>query len=180
MSNCAKRFPKVFFIKNTFICRYIYGGKICAALARQHPRDLFDVKILLENEGITEKVRQAFIVYLASNSRPIHELLNPKPTLQDTRKVFVESFLGMTKIPVSYEQLIETRYQLIEVILQSLTANERKFLLSIKEGNPDWQLIPIKGLDKLPGLRWKKMNVTKMDAEKHKIAIEKLKTVLKL
>ncbi len=30
----------------------LYGGKICAALDRQHPRDVFDVKYLLENEGI--------------------------------------------------------------------------------------------------------------------------------
>lgn len=172
-------FLRYFSIK-TLSFADLYGGKICAALARQHPRDLFDVKVLLENESITEKVRQAFIVYIASNSRPIHELLNPKPTLQDTRKVFEESFLGMTRLPVSYEQLIETRYQLIEIILQSLTTNERKFLLSIKEGNPDWQLMPINGLDKLPGLGWKMMNIMKMDAEKHKIAIEKLKTVLQL
>jgi predicted nucleotidyltransferase component of viral defense system len=29
----------------------LFGGKIVAALDRQHPRDLFDVKLLLENEG---------------------------------------------------------------------------------------------------------------------------------
>lgn len=31
----------------------LYGGKICAALDRQHPRDLFDIKYLLAHEGIT-------------------------------------------------------------------------------------------------------------------------------
>jgi predicted nucleotidyltransferase component of viral defense system len=31
----------------------LYGGKIVAALDRQHPRDLFDVRDLLANEGIT-------------------------------------------------------------------------------------------------------------------------------
>jgi len=31
----------------------LYAGKMCAALDRQHPRDLFDVKWLLENEGLT-------------------------------------------------------------------------------------------------------------------------------
>lgn len=39
----------------------LYGGKICAALDRQHPRDLFDIKLLLENEGLTEKIRYAFL-----------------------------------------------------------------------------------------------------------------------
>lgn len=158
----------------------LYDGKICAALARQHPRDLFDVKILLENEGITESIRQAFIVYLASNSRPIHELLNPKPKLQDTRKNFEESFSGMTKIPVSYEQLIDIRFKLIELILQSLTDNERKFLISVKEGNPIWELLPIDGINKLPGLIWKNINISKMNREKHTIALEKLKSVLQL
>src|SRR3990167_6042503 len=55
----------------------VYAGKICAALNRQHPRDLFDIKLLLEMQGINEQIRQAFVVYLACNPRPMHELLNP-------------------------------------------------------------------------------------------------------
>ena len=42
------------------------GGKICAALDRQHPRDLFDVKRLLENEGITDDVKDSFLFYQIS------------------------------------------------------------------------------------------------------------------
>jgi predicted nucleotidyltransferase component of viral defense system len=42
----------------------LYGGKICAALDRQHPRDLFDVQMLLANEGLTPAIRTAFLVYL--------------------------------------------------------------------------------------------------------------------
>src|SRR6056297_2271121 len=37
----------------------LFGGKIVAALDRQHPRDLFDVKHLLENEGISKKLKKA-------------------------------------------------------------------------------------------------------------------------
>lgn len=40
----------------------LYAGKLCAALDRQHPRDLFDVKLLLENEGISDELLQVFIV----------------------------------------------------------------------------------------------------------------------
>ena len=158
----------------------LFGGKICAALSRQHPRDLFDVKILLENEGITEFVRQAFVVYLASNPRPMHELLNPKLDVEEIKRIFEESFFGMTKEPVLCEQLIETRHQLVKIILKSLTENERKFLLSVKEGNPNWKLIPIEGLDKLPGLVWKRLNIGKMDQEKQRKVLEKLKRVLQL
>lgn len=44
----------------------LYSGKICAALDRQHPRDLFDIYLLYQNEGITDRIRSAFVVYLAS------------------------------------------------------------------------------------------------------------------
>jgi predicted nucleotidyltransferase component of viral defense system len=169
-----------YFTIKTLSFADLYGGKICAALARQHPRDLFDIKILLENEGITESVRQAFVIYLASNSRPIHELLNPKPNTQEMRKFYDEAFTGMAVEEVSPEQLIEIRHQLIGIILKSLTANERQFLLSVKAGNPDWQLMPIAGLSKLPGLGWKTVNIAKMDVEKQKVALHKLKNVLEL
>lgn len=53
----------------------LYGGKIVAALDRQHPRDLFDVRDLLAKEGIDDKVRKAFIVYLLSHDRPMAEVL---------------------------------------------------------------------------------------------------------
>lgn len=156
----------------------LYGGKICAALARQHPRDLFDVKLLLENEGITNEIRQAFVVYLASSPRPIHELLNPNPTLQDMRKAYEDDFVGMTQYAISYEELVEVRLTLIENLLKSLTENERLFLLSIKKGAPDWKLLPIPGIDQLPSLKWKAMNIGKMETVKHKTALENLKKVL--
>ena len=38
----------------------LYGGKLHAALDRQHPRDLFDVKLLLENEGLTDDLFRVF------------------------------------------------------------------------------------------------------------------------
>ncbi len=49
----------------------LYAGKIVAALDRQHPRDLFDVRDLLANEGIGDELRKAFIVYLLSHNRPM-------------------------------------------------------------------------------------------------------------
>lgn len=55
----------------------LYGGKIHAALDRQHPRDLYDIKLLYENEGLTEELFRVFLIYLASSNRPLHELLDP-------------------------------------------------------------------------------------------------------
>lgn len=74
----------------------LYGGKICAALDRQHPRDLFDVKLLLENEGFSEEIKQAFLLGVVSSVRPIHEILDPR--LQDQQQAFENQFQGMSNI----------------------------------------------------------------------------------
>lgn len=156
----------------------LYAGKICAALSRQHPRDLFDIKILLEEEGITDKVRQAFVVYLSSNPRPMGELL--APNLQDLEGVFNKEFMGMVAEECDYQHLLHCRGKLVAKIKQELTDEERKFLLSIKLGEPDWQLLPNLKIHNLPALNWKVMNVRKMEANKHQQAVDKLKRILEL
>jgi predicted nucleotidyltransferase component of viral defense system len=156
----------------------LYGGKLCAMLDRQHPRDIFDIKILMDNEGITDKIRQAFIVYLASSSRPIAELLDS--TKQDISKSFNKSFYGMTFKPITIDMLTFVRDKVIKQINNELTNNERKFLLSIKRGTPDFSLIKIKGIESLPGIKWKLYNISNMPKAKHKKAIEKLRKVLNL
>ena len=45
----------------------LYAGKLCAALQRQHPRDLFDTLLFLEGgEGLTKETLDVFLVYLIS------------------------------------------------------------------------------------------------------------------
>lgn len=163
---------------NTLAVADLYGGKLCAALDRQHPRDIFDVKILMENEGLTDEIRTAFILYLASHDRPMSELLDPK--LKDFRQVFEQEFAGMAAEDVEYEELVAVRVRLIETIRNTMTANEKKFLLSMKQGNPDWALIPVAGIDQLPGLQWKLINIRNMKPERRAEALQKLQTVLGL
>ncbi len=154
----------------------IYGGKICAALDRQHPRDLYDVMILLNNEGITEEIRKAFVIYLASHSRPMNELLSPN--LKDIRDVYRRDFVGMTIEPVDLDSLILARERLLSIIKIELTEQEKSFLISMKEGAPEWNLIGVKGIDKLPGLQWKLSNIKKMSEDKRQQALIKLKESL--
>ena len=52
----------------------LYGGKIAAALSRQHPRDLFDVKFM--DFPLTE-CREGLIFCLLGSDRPIHESFAP-------------------------------------------------------------------------------------------------------
>jgi len=156
----------------------LYGGKLCAALDRQHPRDLFDVKVLLENEGITDEIRKAFIVYLASHDRPINELLDP--TRKDVRRIYESEFAGMTASEVKYEELAAAREALIGTLMKALTDDEKEFLISLKDGRPKWKAIGIEGIEKLPAIQWKLMNIQKMEANKRAESLEKLKRKLGL
>ena len=156
----------------------LYGGKICAALDRQHPRDLFDIKMLLEEEGITDQIRKAFVIYLASHDRPINELIQPRH--KDIRQLYEKEFVGLTSVEVSYETLIATREELIGILKNNMTNDEKLFLLSIKEGQPQWDLMKVKGIENLPALQWKLLNVRKMDKKKHLAGINILKEKLGL
>ena len=175
VKSAEKEFEKFVTVK-TLPPFALYGSKICAALDRQHPRDLFDIKLLFENEGFNENVRKAFLVYLISSNRPMNELLNAK--LKDGRSVFESAFSGMALIPVTYEELEQAMKKLIKTIKEGLKENDRKFLVSFKEGKPDWKLLGIQGVDKLPAVQWKLANLAKMDRKKHSQAVNVLKKVL--
>lgn len=54
-----------------------FGGKRHAADDRQHPRDLFDVKLLYEHEGLTDALYRSSLIYVASSGCPPHELVKP-------------------------------------------------------------------------------------------------------
>jgi predicted nucleotidyltransferase component of viral defense system len=120
----------------------LYGGKICAALDRQHPRDLFDAKLLLENEGVTDSIRASFIVHLVSHDRPMSELL--EPTFQDLRQIYENEFEGMTFVKISIDELEEARIRLVGTIRESLTGKDKDFILSVKRGEPRWECLGIK------------------------------------
>lgn len=154
----------------------LYGGKLCAALDRQHPRDLFDVKLLLENEGLTDEIRIAFIGYLISHSRPINELLNPSH--QDLEEIYENEFQGMTNETVPLADLIKVQKELPNLLLDGLTEEQKEFLLSFQQAEPQWELMPIDHLKDLPGVEWKLINIRKMDDEKHEETRKKLENVL--
>jgi len=156
----------------------LYGGKVCAALDRQHPRDLFDIKLLSEAGGLNEEISQAFVVYLASHNRPMSELLSPN--FQDFRQAYETEFKSMSSIEVSYQELEKIGKELPSLILSELSGNERKFLLSVKMGIPDFSLLSISGLENLPAIKWKVENILRMEPKKRITATEKLKSILNL
>ncbi|MGI2178736.1 nucleotidyl transferase AbiEii/AbiGii toxin family protein [Shewanella frigidimarina] len=154
----------------------LYAGKICAALDRQHPRDLFDIKQLLDNEGLTDELRKALLVYIISHPRPIAELLNPH--FKNISDVYRGEFINMAEYDIPQTELEAAREQLVKIINISLTREERTFLLSFKNRSPNWSLLGLSGVEQLPAILWKQQNLTKMSPDKHTYAYDRLKRVL--
>lgn len=138
----------------------LYGGKLVAALDRQHPRDLFDVMELFLHGGITPEIRRSFVVYLASHNRPIHEVLFPN--LRDISSEYEGTFKGMTTEPVELKALLSARERMIAELKAGLDAAEREFLLSLARKEPNWDLLGIEHLEQLPGIRWKLENLGRL------------------
>jgi predicted nucleotidyltransferase component of viral defense system len=157
----------------------LFGGKICAALDRQHPRDLFDVFLLFQESGYNENVKYGFIQALVSHMRTMHEVLHPH--LLDQRTAFDNQFQGMSDIDFTYEDFENTREILIETVNLSLTDTDRSFLLSFKRGEPDWNQFPVKGLKDMSAVQWKLLNLQnliKSNPGKHKELLSRLDTLL--
>jgi len=155
-----------------------YGGKICAALDRQHPRDLFDVKKLLENEGITIDVKDSFLFYLLSHNRPINELLDPKFKLIENE--YKNEFLTMTNINISLNELLETRSRLVKDLKNILTQKDKEFLISFVSNNADWSKARDSKIQNFPSVKWKMMNQEKMKEDKISVYIEKVRIALEM
>jgi predicted nucleotidyltransferase component of viral defense system len=154
----------------------LYGGKLVAALDRQHPRDLYDVRLLLANEGITRDLFRAFLVYLISHDRPMSEIISPR--FRDITHEFEHGFAGMTVDAVTREELESTRENLVQSIHNAFTDDDRELLLSIKRGSPKWELLKIEGVEALPAVRWKLQNLEKLQEKKRAQLIDQLTKVL--
>ncbi|WP_299154241.1 nucleotidyl transferase AbiEii/AbiGii toxin family protein [uncultured Tateyamaria sp.] len=157
----------------------LFGGKLHAAVDRQHPRDLFDVKLLYEHEGLTDNLFRTFLIYVACSSRPSHELLNPN--LIDLNQPYVREFEGMTKSPVELDDLLMTRRQLIADIQSRFDESSKQFLLSLQDSTPDFYAIDRPQASELPAVRWKLLNLKRLiqdNPRKHAQQREELEKLL--
>lgn len=154
----------------------LYGGKLCAALDRQHPTDLYDVSLLLKGIGLTPEIRRAFVVYLAGHNRPMSELLQPR--LMNVATAYDEQFVGMTDREVSLEELTAVQAGLPVLLRHALDDDEREFLRSLKRGDPKWDRLGVEHVEQLPAVQWKLLNIRRMETHKHQEALEKLEAIL--
>lgn len=135
----------------------LYGGKIAAALSRQHPRDLFDVKYM---DLPLSNCREGLIFCLLGSDRPIHESL--APSLIDQRNIMANQFDGMTDIPFTYEEFEATRSKLIDDVKALMTEADREFLVSFETGQPEWEGYEFEYFKNYPSVQWKLLNLQKL------------------
>ena len=154
----------------------LFAGKLVAALDRQHPRDLFDVRGLLAREGIDERLRTAFIVYLIGHNRPVAELL--APARRDLAEEFRRGLAGMTEGPVALDDLVGAREALIANAVGRMPEAHRRFLLSFEVGAPDWSLLDVPNAATLPAVQWRMANLARLDGRRRSQLVAGLETAL--
>jgi hypothetical protein len=155
----------------------LYGGKISAALSRQHPRDLFDCTYMPLD--VLERAKDGLIYALLGSDKPVVESLQPH--LIDQRTALEQEFEGMTNLPFSYADYEETRLDLISGVNGMLSGSDREFLLSFESGEPQWDKCPVSDLEEHPSVKWKLQNILKLkelNPAKFAAGIEKLHQVL--
>ena len=156
----------------------LYGGKVAAALSRQHPRDLFDIKHMTIP---MTAIREGLIFCLLGSDRPIHESLSPK--LIDQRMAMANQFEGMSDVPFSYTEFEETRERLIRDVRELLTEEDKQFLIGFERAEPVWFGYEFANLKDYPSVKWKSMNLAKLktkNPDKLKAEAEKLERCLYL
>ena len=154
----------------------LYAGKLVAALDRQHPRDLFDVRDLLSNEGIGDDLRDTFIVYLISHGRPMNETLTARR--KDISLEFERNFAGMTDEPVSLDELLQARESLVDVLIGGMPNRHKEFLIGFEKGPPDWSLLGLENVDKLPAVLWRQKNLDSLSSDRRAGLVSDLEKVL--
>jgi predicted nucleotidyltransferase component of viral defense system len=151
----------------------LFAGKMMAALDRQHPRDLFDIKGLVEHEGISGRMKEAFIVYLISHNRRIVEILDP--SLLDISQTYETDFVGMTTNPIELADLLEARSELIRTVNAMIDERDKNFLVDFKEGHPDWSYFSVPYIKNLPAVKWKMHNLDQVDALERQRMVDRLR-----
>lgn len=154
----------------------LYAGKIVAALDRQHPRDLYDVRLLLENEGVSDDLRRAFIAYLLSSAKGLNAILSPPR--RDLVQKYEQEFVGMTADDTPLQTLLDVREQLIEIMVGGMPEDHRRFLVSFKRGDPDWSLLGQAHVADLPAVQYRVKKLARLNAGRREAELQKLVSVL--
>lgn len=156
----------------------LYGGKISAALSRQHPRDLFDISQM----GFpVQDVKEGLVFCLLGSDRPIHESF--APNLIDQRDAMEHQFAGMSEILFTYEEFESTRDKLIRDVNSAMTEDDKKFLIGFEDLTVDWSDTVYSDFRHYPSVKWKIQNLQKLkksNPKKLMAEADKLREIFKV
>ena len=154
----------------------LFGGKIIAALDRQHPRDLFDVKPMLQGGSLPSGIEQGLVFCLLSSKRPINELLNPRRI--DQRLALEHQFVGLSSESFTYAEFEQTRDSLVKAVNIGLTQEGKDFIIGFKRLEPDWNIYDF---ERFPAIQWKLENLRRfkqLNALGYQEAVDRLDALL--
>ena len=100
------------------------------------------------------------------------------PTRKDISKEFERGFSGMTEVPVTVDDLVEAREQLLAEIVGNMPRAHKDLLMSFEAGKPDWSLIDVPQAAELPAVRWRQENLDKLDRDRREALIDGLRAAL--
>jgi hypothetical protein len=160
ITESARRVFAADFSIPTLAKEELYGGKLVAALDRQHPRDFFDVREMFFGGHFDPGVVDCFICYLAGHNRTVHDVLFS--TDKNFSAIYEEQFVGMTARPVSIAELEQARADLRAALDRHLQDRHKQFLLGLVRLEPEWDLMPFAHLRELPALKWKLLNLEQL------------------
>ena len=154
----------------------LYAGKLVAALDRQHPRDLYDVRLLLDEEGLSDDLRRAFVAYALQSRKPLNVILSPPR--RDLAAKYAQEFECMTLEAVSLQDLEATREAMIASVVDKMPDDHRRFLIGFKRGEPDWSLLGLQHVAALPAVIFRQQKLAALSPEARAGQVEALQRVL--
>jgi predicted nucleotidyltransferase component of viral defense system len=154
--------------------KQLWGGKISAALDRQHPRDLFDVRNMFNEIGYSTEIKDGFLFFLLCGKRPFHEMLIPHRI--DQGAIFDSQFNGMSDVEFEMEDFDKTREKLITTVNESLSAADKEFILAFSNGEPEWTMV---NYGSFPAVKWKLLNINKLKKDNPQKHLEHIKALEK-
>lgn len=76
----------------------------------------------------------------------------------------------MTDIPFAYEEFEETRTKLINDVKSLMSEADKKFLISFRSGQPEWDGYEFEYFKEYPSVQWKLLNLKKLATESAEVA----------
>ncbi len=121
-------------------------------------KDAYKKQVSLLLDILPEVAKEeGFIFFMLCGKRPIYELLRPHPI--DQSAVFKSQFAGMTDDVFGYDEYENMREILTKTVNESLTKEDKDFLLAFAKGEPDWTKMDYSSF---PAIRWKQLNIKKL------------------